>query len=309
MSAGQPGHRQPTPKSLLAHRFPSVSLPLFFEANQGQTDARVKFMARGRGYGLFLTADEAVLELRRSAVSRQPSASSVIRMRLAGANATSQVSGAQLLPGKSNYFIGNDPKKWRRNVPQFARVEYANVYPGVDLAYYGHQGQLEYDFRVAPGADPSRIAMSFEGASAHLDSGDLVLSTGQGDIRFHAPNLYQPNGSAQQPVNGRFLQLADNKIGFEIGAYDRRRELVIDPILSYSTYLGGSNIESGPKVAADSSNNIYVAGITFSTDFPTTSGVFQAGDNGVRRLHREDEPVADTGIATRLRHLPRRYRP
>jgi uncharacterized repeat protein (TIGR01451 family) len=258
----------------------SVSLPLFFEANQGQTDPRVKFMARGRGYGLFLTADEAVLELQGSAVGRQPSANSVIRMRLAGANTISHVSGAQPLPGKSNYFIGNDPKKWRHNVPQFARVEYSDVYPGVDLAYYGHQGQLEYDFRVAPGADSSRIAMSFEGASAHLDSGDLVLSTGQGDIRFHAPSVYQPDGDKQLPVEGRFLQLADNRIGFEVGAYDRSRELVIDPVLSYSTYLGGTGVERLTHIAADSGLNMYVAGSTTSGDFPGVSGTFQTSNHG-----------------------------
>ena len=283
----------------------SVSIPLFFETNQGQTDPRVKFMARGHGYGLFLTADEAVLELQRSAVSHQPSAFSVIRMHLAGANNAPQVSGAQLLSGKSNYFIGNDPKKWRLNISQFARVEYSNVYPGVDLAYYGHQGQLEYDFRVAPGADPSRIAMSFEGASTHLDSGDLVLSTGQGDIRFHAPQLYQTDGRTQKSVNGSFRQLADNRIGFEVGAYDRSRELIIDPVLSYSSYLGGTGIESGPKIAADSSNNIYVAGITLSTNFPTTSGVFQTGNNGgsdvfIAKINPSQAPASQLVFATYL---------
>jgi len=258
----------------------SVSLPLFFEVNQGQTDSRVKFMARGHGYGLFLTADEAVLELQRSAVSHQPSANSVIRMRLAGANTAPRVSGAQLLPGKSNYFIGNDPKKWRHNVPQFARVEYSNVYPGVNLAYYGRQGQLEYDFRVAPGADPGRIAMDFEGAAAHLDSGDLVLSTGQGDIRFHAPSVYQANGNLQQSVDGRFHQLAGNRIGFEVGPYDHSRELVIDPVLSYSTYLGGTGVERLTHVAADSGLNMYVAGSTTSADFPGVSGTFQTSNHG-----------------------------
>jgi hypothetical protein len=183
----------------------ALSLPLFFEQNQGQTAPQVKFLARGAGYGLFLTADEAVLELQTSALSTQhsalrsqPSSRSVIRMRLEGANSSARVSGASLLPGKSNYFIGNDPAKWRHDIPQFARVECRAVYPGVDLVYYGNQGQLEYDFRVAPGADPNQIALSFQGASAHIvsgdsgASGDLILSTDQGDVRFHAPNIYQP---------------------------------------------------------------------------------------------------------------------
>jgi len=281
----------------------SLSLPLFFEQNQGQTAPQVKFLARGAGYGLFLTADEAVLELQTSAVSTQHSAlssqrasSSVIRMRLEGANSSPRVSGASLLPGKSNYFIGNDPSKWRHAIPQFARVEYQAVYPGVDLVYYGNQGQLEYDFRVAPGADPNQITLSFEGASAHIvstsgdsgDSGDLILSTDQGDVRFHAPNVYQPatpesgnpSGNAQKTIAGSFRQLADNKIGFTIGDYDHSRELVIDPVLSYSTYLGNSNgVEGGliglsplnlVKVAIDSADNIYLAGSTTSTDFPVS---------------------------------------
>jgi len=293
-----------------------LALPLFFEPNQGQTDARVKFLARGSGYGLFLTANEAVLELqqpahshRLSAVSRQPSALdsrrsvepqeetkvSVIRMRLDGASSAARIRGVEQLPGKSTYFIGNDPAKWHRGIPQFARVEYQNAYPGIDLVYYGEQRQLEYDFRVAPGADPSQIALSFEGASARLDSGDLVLSTAGGDVRFHAPHIYQPRATApsaprvearlaaspnpqagayaetsrnaETPVQGSFRQLADNKFGFTVGPYDRSRELVIDPLLSYSTYLGNGG-ESLVEVAVDTSNNIYVAGSTTSANFP-----------------------------------------
>jgi hypothetical protein len=259
----------------------SLSLPLFFEANQGQTAPQVKFLARGSGYGLFLTADEAVLNLQRIspapriATAPQPSPSSVIRMKLEGANTSATVSGAEPLPGKSNYFIGNDPKKWHHNVPQFARVQYKSVYPGVDLVYYGDQGQLEYDFRVAPAADPSQIALSFTGATTRIDSGktgDLILSTATGDVRFHAPRVYQPAtnqpGSADKTVVGSFRQLADNKIGFTLGDYDHSRELVIDPILSYSTYLGGTGTESLVKIAVDSAGLIYVAGSTNSTDFP-----------------------------------------
>jgi uncharacterized repeat protein (TIGR01451 family) len=255
-----------------------VSLPLFFEPNQGQTDPQVRFLARGVGYSLFLTANEAVLELQPSAVSHQPSAVSsqpaadnVIRMRLDGANSSARVSGAEPLPGKSNYFIGNDPAKWHRDIPHFARVNYAAVYPGVDLVYYGNQGQLEYDFRVAPGADPGQIVLNFDGASARLDSGELVLSTGQGDVYFHAPQIYQQEGNTRKTIAGSFRQLADNKIGFSLGAYDRSRELVIDPTLSYSTYLGGGSGavgESLVKVAVDSGLNIYVAGSTTSADFP-----------------------------------------
>ena len=257
---------------------------MFFEANLGQTDPRVKFLSRGHGYSLFLTADEAVLRLQPTATSRQlsvvrtqNSSSSVIRMRLDGSNSAARVSGAELLPGKSNYFIGNNPSKWHRNIPQFARVNYESVYPGVDLTYYGNQGQLEYDFRVAPGADPSQIALKFDGASTHIDSGDLVLSTSNGDVRFLAPILYQLDGQAKKPVAGSFRQSADNKIGFQIGNYDRTRELVIDPSLSYFTYLGGSGNESNVKVGIDTASNIYLAGTTTSLDFPGANNLFQGG--------------------------------
>jgi hypothetical protein len=251
----------------------SISLPLFFEPNQGQTAPQVKFLARGHGYGLFLTADEAVLQLQRSAPSTQQSAgeSAVIRMHLDGANASAGISGTDKLPGRSNYFIGNDPSKWHHDIPQFGRVEYNGVYPGVNLVYYGDHGQLEYDFRIAPAADPSQIALSFTGASAHVDpqSGDLLLTTGHGDVRFHAPHVYQKNGSSEKSITGSFRELADNKIGFTVGPYDHRRELVIDPVLTYSTYFGGSGTESFVNVTVDTSGLIYLAGSTTpAADFP-----------------------------------------
>jgi uncharacterized repeat protein (TIGR01451 family) len=279
----------------------SLSLPLVFEPNQGQTAAPVKFVAHGAGYGLFLTSDEAVLALQPAGAKSRRTSNSVIRMRLEGANASARVSGSSPLPGKTSYLIGNDPAKWHRGVPQFGRVEYESVYRGVDLVYYGNQGQLEYDFRVAPGADPAQIALSFQGASARIiqgsskgnsegDSDDLVLTTDSGEVRFHAPRVYQPAtqpsgesaGSTQTEVQGSFRQLADNKIGFAIGDYDHSRELIIDPTLSYSTYLGGTTGIEGPSglaspgnvisVAVDSALNIYLAGSTTSTNFPVTTG-------------------------------------
>jgi len=258
----------------------TLSLPLFFEPNQGQTAPPVKFLARGPGFGLFLTADEAVLQLQRSApgsplsaLRAQPASGSVIRMRLEGADTSARVSGVSPLRGKSNYFIGSDPSQWHRDIPQYARVQYRGVYPGVDLVYYGNQGQLEYDFRVAPGADPSQIVLSFGGAAAHVDTGDagdLILSTEQGDVHFRAPRVYQPaaRGDAESAVAGSFRQLAGNTIGFAIGDYDHNRELVIDPTLSYSTYLGGSGSEGFVQVAVDNAGLIYLAGSTNSTSFP-----------------------------------------
>ncbi len=292
--ASGPGSAELKPAAHNALPSKSLSLPLFFEPNQGQTAPQVKFLARGAGYGLFLTADEAVLQLQPSAVSTQQSAvgsqrapSSVIRMRLNGANFSARISGASPLPGKSSYFIGNDPSKWHRDIPQFARVQYEAVYPGVNLVYYGDQGQLEYDFRVAPGADPNQIALSFNGASARIDSddsGDQILSTPSGDVRFRAPRVYQPaapqRGNSEKTITGSFRQLADNKIGFTIGDYDHSRELVIDPILNYSSYLGGGG-ESLVKIAVDGTQAIYVAGSTTSANFPVTDGSILKGTQNI----------------------------
>jgi hypothetical protein len=256
-------------------------LPLMFEPNLGQTDARVRFIARGSGYGLFLTDQDAVLSLQRSRQggNEKNISASVVRMKLAGANANAQVAGADVLPGKSNYLIGNDPAKWQRNVPQYARVRYRQIYPGVDLVYYGQQGQLEYDFRIAPGADPKNIQISFEGSrKLKLDAGDLLVETGDGAVRLEAPRVYQKAGSAHRPVDGRFVLLARDRVGFEIGDYDRSRTLVIDPVLTYSTYLGGTGTEMLPSIAVDTGASIYVTGATTSTDFPVTdSTTFKAG--------------------------------
>jgi uncharacterized repeat protein (TIGR01451 family) len=277
-----------------------AQMPLIFEANQGQSDSRVKFLSRGAGFGLFLTSDAAVLELRAAPTpskseghphdnQRDALATSVVRMRLAGANGAPEVTGDEQFPGKSNYFIGNDPAKWRRNVPQFARVRYRNVYSGIDLVYYGKQGRLEYDFEVAPGADPRRVILSFEGADkvALNSDGDLVLAIQNASIRLQAPRVYQKRDKEEQAVAGRFLMLAPNQVGFEIGAYDRSRELIIDPALSYSSYLGGTGNEgcfaftgvatSGcPAIAVDPGLNMYVTGPTSSTDFPPQPGVLKS---------------------------------
>ena len=253
-------------------------LPLRFEPNQGQTDARVDFLARGAGYGLFLTPDQAVLTLRSTARS-----ASVVRMELERANPAASATGANQLPGKSNYLIGNNPANWHRNIPQFAQVRYQNIYRGVDLVYYGNQGELEYDFEVAPGADPGQIALRFPGlGKASLDgSGNLVLASGGGEVQLKAPHVYQEFGTEHRPVAGRYALRPDGEVAFDLGAYDRGRALVIDPVLSYSTYLGGSGNEacsvilgmasppSGcPAVAIDASSNIYLAGSTTSANFP-----------------------------------------
>jgi hypothetical protein len=279
-------------------------LPLSFEANQGQTDGQVQFVARGSGYNLFLTSTEAVLQLRNADVGvwnekpllpttksknlqsaiRNPQ-STVLRMHLVGANPTPQVVGLDQLSGKSNYFIGNDPTKWHTDVPLYAKVQYEAVYPGVDLIYYGNQRQLEYDFVVAPGADPATITLTFAGADKlEVDAvGDLVLHVAGGDVRLKKPLVYQEVEGARREVAGGY-RLSDGQVGFQVGAYDVARPLVIDPVLTYATYIGSDDFERGYDIAVDGSGQAYVVGQsgfpTDAADFPVTAGAFDPTFNG-----------------------------
>jgi hypothetical protein len=270
-------------------------LPISFEANRGQADDRVKFLARGKGYGLYLTGQEAVLvlhaqpqgspaeEARRSvaphdrAHSPDSDKADVIRMQLRGANSASQPDGVDELPGTVNYFIGIDPSKWRTRVPVYSRVRFSGVYPGVDLVYYGNQRELEYDFVVAPQADPKAIQLHFAGASKVevTSSGDLSVVGKSGHIAFHKPEVYQEIDGKRQVVRGGFTISANRTVGFSLADYDRSRPVTIDPVLVYSTYLGGALGDTAFAVAADSTGNAYVAGITVSYNFPVTSKAFQ----------------------------------
>ena len=263
--------------------------PLSFEANQGQADSQVKFISRGSGYSLFLTSTEAVLSLQEPPASKGPlpsapsskSAAFVVKMRLVGANPSPQLTGRDELPGKSNYFIGNDPAKWRTNVPNYAKVKYADVYPGIDLVYYGNQRQLEYDFVVAPGADPRAIRFAIDGhKERRIDAkGDLVLEVEGSELRLHRPVIYQEINGSRRSFAGNFVIHDIRQVGFEVAQYDASKPLIIDPVLSYSTYLGGSSADSGSGIAVDSAGNAYVTGYTDSSDFPTTN-VLKASKGG-----------------------------
>jgi hypothetical protein len=252
-------------------------LPLRFEANAGQTGGQVKFLSRGSGYTLFLTSSEAVLALKKN----------TLRMQLLGADANAEATGVEKLPGTVNYFIGNDPKQWRTNVPTYGKVEYRNVYPGVDLVYYGNQQQLEYDLVVAPGVDPRVARLGLGGASRmQLDSGgDLALETSGGTLHFRKPVAYQRTANGKRAVDARYALRRADEITFEIGAYDHSQPLVIDPVLFYSTYLGGSGGENATalpngNIAVDSAGNAYVTGYTQSTNFPTVDP-FQPSNGGI----------------------------
>ncbi len=311
------------------------NLPLSFEANDGQTSPEVKFLARGSGYRLFLTRKGAVIQLRnverglrtrgldrRSAKTAQKSVSpapqtSVLRMSLVGANEEARVEAEGELPGKSNYLTGDDPSKWRTNVAHFSRVRYEEVYPGVELVYYGNQRRLEYDFRLAPGSDPNAIRLAFGGAqrvSVDEETGDLLLETAGGALRQHRPFIFQEVDGGRREVAGRYriletpstkrqtqtaqrkappsttqtpdsrLQTPDSYlVGFEVAEYDSTLPLVIDPVLSYATYLGGTggvNEEQAAAVAVDSFGNAYVTGSTDSPNFPTKPGSFDTTLSG-----------------------------
>jgi hypothetical protein len=244
-----------------------------FEANRGQTGRGVRFLSRGSGYTLFLTGDGAVLRLRSAA--GEGAGVSTLKVKLDGARYESRVEGVGRLPGLSNYFEGSRRKSWHTGVPAYEKVRYASVYPGVDLIYYGNQRQLEYDFRVAPGADPRRIRLRFEGSNAvRIDEqGDLIISAESGDVRQLKPVAYQQDGGERVAVAASYTVGEDGRVGFEVGDYDRARPLVIDPVLIYSTYLGGTGAEQGLAVAVDSAGSAYVAGSTASLDFPGPSPV------------------------------------
>src|SRR3989475_9759201 len=287
-------------------------LPLHFEANRGQTHEDVRFLARGPGYSLYLTAGEAVLVLTKPNPDTKRDAHStperlntqargtpvVVRMSLVGAAPKPLVSGLDELPGKANYLIGKDPAKWRTNVPTYAKVHYRAVYPGIDLVYYGNQRQLEYDFVVSPGADPERIVLGFQGGE-RLEinaEGELVLHAGGGALRQQKPVIYQEINGVRTRIEGRYVLKDAHRVGFQVAAYDQSRPLVIDPTLVYATYLGGSISDDGYGIAVDAAGSAYVTGVPGSTDFangrPLQAAYGGGGDAFVSKLNAEGARAA-----------------
>jgi len=272
-------------------------LPLHFEANQGQVDERVRFLSRGSGYNLLLTSNEAVLTLSRRENNKDSTAeredrkrggesliqTGTLWMRWEGANQESKVEGVEGLEGKSHYFIGNDPEKWRSNISLYRKVRYRDLYPGVDLIYYGNQRQLEYDLVVMPEGDPNAIRLAIEGAEDVRvnEGGDLVVRISGGEVIQHKPLIYQETEGKREIIRGGYVvnslgkqdEKAKVRISFKIDHFDREKPLIIDPYLVYSTYLGGWSTDLAYAIAVDDSGSAYITGMTSSPDFPTINPI------------------------------------
>jgi uncharacterized repeat protein (TIGR01451 family) len=281
----------------------AIHVPLFFEANEGQTDPSVRYLTRSDGYTMFLTPTETVLVEGNAGEKTgekfaglsapfwkgaKSSGKSVLRMKLLGANSAPEFQGLQELPGKVNYLIGKNPADWHTRVPLYSQVQIGKVYPGVDLLFHGDEKQLEYDFIVSPGADPSQIGFQISGAKKiEIDSnGNLVLHTASSDFKMRKPTIYQADGSGRRAVKGEFVLSAKNQVSFELGAYDHSQPLVIDPAINYATFLGGAGTDLALALAVDTSipgaPKVYVTGETSDitsftpeagaiTDIPPTS--------------------------------------
>jgi uncharacterized protein (TIGR03437 family) len=254
---------------------PSLSVPFVFEKNAGQVDQQVRYFGRTQGAGLWLVDSGVVLSL------DQKNRRAVLRMNLEGARPHPGIEGTQPLEGKSNYFTGSDPAKWHKDIGQYGAVRYQDAYPGVDLVFHASAQTIEYDWIVSPGADPRQIKMSFQGASEiRIDrSGDLVLRIGDVEVREKRPHIFQDEEAGRREIDGRFVRHG-RAVGFEVADFDRSRTLTIDPVLEYATHLGGSGNASDQagdqalSVAMDSAGNAVVVGTSFSTNFPTKTGLY-----------------------------------
>jgi Beta-propeller repeat len=296
-------HQAPLPAASLMSDNPCpasqiiADLPLIFELNRGQADQKVKLLSRAGRSAIYLTPSEIMMEWSRPSPSpdekslltsgkagsarRQPQEPALLKMKFVGGNPVPDVIAEDQLPGKSHYFIGRDPKNWRTNIPQFSRGRYKDIYPGVDVVFYGNQRKLEFDFVVAAGSDAHSIKIAFEGAkNLEIDGqGNLEVSLGGDEILFHKPYCYQGSKEEGEEIDGQFILMSRSSVGFKVGAYDPERPLIIDPSLSYSALIGGSQGAAGQDYVEDDTGNIYFGG-TVGEDGLFTVNPYQASYGG-----------------------------
>jgi len=263
------------PQLALAH---FGHLPLFFEPNFGQADKELRFLARGAACVLGLADRQAIIRLR----PRHGRHSSLLRMHLVGAAQPAAIEGAEPTGGVSSYFVGRTPEKWRTGIRQYASVEYRRIYPGIDLIFHARQGALEFDFQVTPGADPGLIRMRWEGVDSVKvgHAGELVLAAEAAELRLRRPRVFQQVGDRRVELEGRYVVRGAREVRFALARHDTTAPLLIDPVLSYSTFLGGSGDDFAARLAVDSTGNAYVTGQTSSLDFPVSSGAVDTSANG-----------------------------
>lgn len=294
------------PASSAAHATPAAArpdivyrrLPLYFEANQGQAPAAVRYLSRGPGYGLFLTSTGAVLSLSRVSpgVPDGARATAVVTMDLVNGNPHPRVAGRDQQAGTVNYFKGRGVGAWQRRIATYGRVRYASVYPGIDMVFHGRQDRLEYDFRVAPRANPGAIRLSFHGADRlWLDgTGRLHVAAAGGEIIQQAPMAYQRVNGVRRAVASRYVLTTAHQVSIALSGYDTDKTLVIDPVLSFSSYFGGSGDDRGMAIASSAGGGIYITGRTASMDFPVTGAAYDQVCGG--RLDCSQTQISDTFI-------------
>ena len=247
---------------------PGIAMPIAFEPNLGQADSQFQFTARTNSYTLFLTGSEVVF------VPRGPEADGVIRFQFANSNSEAVVEGLDPQSGRVSYFIGSDPSRWRSNIPLYGKVRVKEIYPGIDIVFYTRDQRLEYDLVIKPDGDPKRIRLHFDGAAVALNrAGDLILRNRAGEMIHHRPAVYRVINGKNQTVNSEFSISVKNDVAFKLGSMRADAPVVIDPVIYYSSYLGGSDNDYGLKIRGDRDGSIYVMGVTNSGDFPIKNSV------------------------------------
>lgn len=301
------------------------SMPLSFEPNVGQADPAVGFISHGPNYTLLLDSSQATINLeQQEAVANDPVLSKMdaktlrkfestkyfrvssrfrkvrkallFHIGLPSANARAKAEPLDELPGKSNYFVGNDRSKWRTGVPNYRRVRYSAIYPGIDLVYYGNRRQLEFDFVVSPGANPAAIALKFASRERVriARGGALELGAGRDTVSVKRPSIYQIDGQRKRPVQGGFVLRRDGTAKIEVAAYDKSKPLIIDPVLAYSTYLGGNNEDFGEDIKVDSTGAAYIGGTTLSTNFPLANNYSSTSNSNGMAFVAKLDPTGST---------------